>query len=94
MSETATTTATPASPQLKLIPLPVDLSLPYSQSPDIIRSNQRDIQYSLTFSEQYKNFLLQVLGNRWLNKNQNLVDLSSKFIYYSLTTLLCKLSIY
>ncbi|KAJ1930331.1 peroxisome biogenesis factor 10 [Tieghemiomyces parasiticus] len=59
----------------------------YGSQPDIIRSNQKDLHYQNVTHDTIKSAIQQHLGIRFVVRNQKAIQLVSKLIYYTTTTI-------
>jgi peroxin-10 len=63
-------------------------SYPLATSPDIIRSSQKDIFLTTSLHTQITTILRNLYGVRFVHAHASSLDALSKFVYFSLTTLL------
>ncbi|ORX95187.1 hypothetical protein K493DRAFT_260700 [Basidiobolus meristosporus CBS 931.73] len=90
MTSTQPTPSEPSEPRFdhNRVRIPMKLSLPPGAQPDIIRANQKDVYYEKVLEEKVVGVFQDWLGTRRQLQYQNELNLASKLVYLSLTTLL------
>ena len=61
---------------------------PFATSPDIIRSNQKDLFMTTRLQTHLTDNLRQLFGSRLIHNTQNELEAASAFLYFALTTLI------
>lgn len=70
-----------AQPELRM------QSFPFADAPDIIRTNEKDLQSQHVLYEQLSDPLLRLLGPRFVHKYNDEIKTTSNLVYHGLTTL-------
>jgi len=63
------------------------LSLPFAAQPDIMRANQKDLQYLRSVREKITQVFFEMFGSRFQMKWASEINVLSDLVYFSLSTL-------